>query len=213
MLLRCVSQDDRDLLRSHSPIVLGENTVYLQRPDETANRFFREPEWLAYVHVDGYPNSQWTEDEIKVNLRGFCNVAEVDPACLTNYNFGPLRLLLEVYDHRDIPRDVWITEPRRGGRAGTVARVLPIRVWHRAYQLRADGTLARFFGPPPPPPAGPQLGPEGPFDRGFKFCSEQLIKSWLWLIISFSSVGRSVSVLGPPLPAMKTKIIIFDFQK
>jgi hypothetical protein len=137
------------------------------------------------VHVDGYPNSQWTEDEIKVNLRGFCNVAEV----------------------------VWITEPRRGGRAGTVARVLPIRVWHRAYQLRADGTLARFFGPPPPPPAGPQLGPEGPFDRGFKFCSEQLIKSWLWLIISFSSVGRSVSVLGPPLPAMKTKMVIFDFQK
>jgi hypothetical protein len=92
-------------------------------------------------------------------------VAEVDPACLTDMNFAPLRLLLEVYDHRDIPWEVWITEPRRGGRAGTVACILPIRVWPRAFQLHSDGTLARFFGPPPPPSAGPEMGPKGSLDR------------------------------------------------
>jgi hypothetical protein len=56
MLLRCVSMADRDSLRALSPIVLAETTVSLQRPDE-CNKFFRVPEFLAFVSVDDYPNS------------------------------------------------------------------------------------------------------------------------------------------------------------
>lgn len=117
------------------------------------------------MHVVGYPISQWSVEEIRANLSGFCNVAEIDPACLTNDNFAPLRLLLEIFDHRDIPRELWINEPRLGGHVGTVAQIIPICVWSRASQLRADGSLSSFFGLAPPPPAGPMLGPVGPFDR------------------------------------------------
>lgn len=43
-----------------------------------------------------FPNEHWYESKIKKAFTSFCNVAEIDPACLMGNNFGPLRLLLEV---------------------------------------------------------------------------------------------------------------------
>lgn len=82
--------------------------------------------------VDDYPNSQWRErereEEIKFNLSGFCKVLEVDPAYLDDHNFGPLHLLLEIYDERDIPSKVWITETQHQGRVGSMAKITLITV-------------------------------------------------------------------------------------
>lgn len=75
-------------------------------------------------------------------------MAEVDPECLTGDNFGPLRLLLEVNDRLEIPREVHISSKLGAGRLGAVARIASIRVWPREYQLDSRGNLARFFGPP-----------------------------------------------------------------
>lgn len=104
MLFRCEDQVARDTLRSYSPIFREGVQLSLQRPDECSNRFFRVPPWLAYVHVLDFPNEHWYEDKIKDAFRGFCDVVEIDPDCLTGDNFGPLRLLLEVNVRLEIPR-------------------------------------------------------------------------------------------------------------
>jgi len=92
---------------------------------------------------------------------GRLQFAEIDPDCLTDSNFGPLRLLLEVNERLEIPYEVHVS-----ARFGGVARVMPIRVWDRSDQLDDDGNLTPFFrhGPAPPPP-GPQQGPPAPFGR------------------------------------------------
>ena len=120
------------------------------------------PVWLAFVFVIGFPNELWFEERIKDCFRGFAEVAEIDPVCLSGENFGPLRLLLEVNDRLDIPRELRISYRRGVGRLGAVATVHPIRVWPREFQLDSRGNLATFFGPPAPPGAGPSLGPMGP---------------------------------------------------
>ena len=80
---------------------------------------------------------------------GRLQFAEIDPDCLTDSNFGPLRLLLEVNERLEIPYEVHVS-----ARFGGVARVMPIRVWDRSDQLDDDGNLTPFFrhGPAPPPP-------------------------------------------------------------
>lgn len=165
MILRCASLDDRDSLRRLSPLNGEGSNLFLQVPKETTNRFYRTPTWLAFVAIADFPNEHWYESKIKQCFRGFCEVAEIDPACLTDDNFGPLRLLLEVNDRLEIPFEIRISSKKGVGRAGAVAKVLPIQVWPREYQLDSQGNLACFFGPPPPPLAGPSLGPTGPFSR------------------------------------------------
>lgn len=109
-----------------------------------------------------FPNEHWYEHKIRHCFRAFCNVAEIDPESLTRENFGPMRLLLELNDRLEIPLEVRISSKLGVGRIGAVAKILPIRVWPREYQLDSQGNLARFFGPPAPPPQGPSLGPMGP---------------------------------------------------
>ncbi|XP_066360865.1 uncharacterized protein [Miscanthus floridulus] len=154
----------RDDLTERLLFAFIEPSVPVGEPEETSSRFFRVPTWLAFVFIVDFPNEHWYESKIKECFLGFCEVAEIDPACLTGNNFAPLRLLLEVNDRLEIPFEIKIS--KRGlGRAGCVAKILPIRVWPRAYQLDSQGNLASFFGPPPPPGHGPNLGPSGPFNR------------------------------------------------
>ena len=162
MLLRCESLDARNSLHLLGPIQCGGSMLHLLKPEETPNRFYRVPVWLAFVLVVGFPNEHWYEEKIKDSFRGFAEVAEIDPACLTGENFGPLRLLLEVNDRLDIPRELRVSSRCGVGRAGAVATVVTIRVWPREFQLDSRGNLATFFGPPAPPEAGPSLGPLGP---------------------------------------------------
>lgn len=166
MIGRCQSHFERDALRAYSPILHDGVQLTLLRPDETPNQFFRVPPWLAYVIVTHYPNEHWYASKIMESFAGFCGVAEIDPACLTRDNFGPLRLLLEVNKRLDIPFEVRVSAKEGIGRDGAVARVLPIRVWPRRDQLDDDGRLLPFFrNPPQPPSLGPLLGPDGPIHR------------------------------------------------
>jgi hypothetical protein len=162
MLLRCESLAARDRLHLLGPISFGGSVLYLLKPEETSNRFFRVPVWLAFVFVIGFPTEHWYEDKIRDCFRGFAEVVEVDPECLTGENYGPLRLLLELNDRLELPLELWISSSSGVGRAGAVAKVVPIRVWPREFQLDSRGNLAPFFGPPAPPPAGPSIGPMGP---------------------------------------------------
>ena len=162
MLLRCESLAARDCLHRFTPIRLGGSLLHLQKPEETPNRFFRVPVWLAFVFVIGFPNEHWYEEKIRDCFRGFPEIAEIDPECLTGENFGPLRLLLELNDHSELPVELRIASRSGAGRFGAVARIVPIRVWPREFQLDSRGNLASFFGPPEPPSGGPLLGPMGP---------------------------------------------------
>jgi hypothetical protein len=113
-------------------------------------------------HVSHFPNEHWYGSKIKESFAGFCEVAEIDLACLTGDNFGPIRLLLEVNERLEIPYEVRVSAKEGIGRDGAVARVLPIRVWPRRDQLDDDGNLIPFFhNPPPALSVGPQLGPTG----------------------------------------------------
>jgi hypothetical protein len=98
-------------------------------------RFFRIPTWLAFVAVVDFPNEHWYDEKIKECFRGFSEVAEIDPECLTGENFAPLRLLLEVNDQLEIPCEVRIASKLGVGQFSAVAKILPIRVWPREYQL------------------------------------------------------------------------------
>lgn len=165
MLLRCNSLAERDALHLHSPIACNGSELFLQKPEETSNHFFCVPTWLAFVFIVDFPNEHWYESKIKECFSGFCEVTEIDPVCLTGNNFAWLRLLLEVNDRLEIPFEIKISAKKGVGRAGCVAKILPIRVWPREYQLDSRGNLARIFGPPPPPGPGPNLGPPGPFSH------------------------------------------------
>ena len=159
LLLRCESAADRDLLHRLGPVSHEGHMLHLQKPEETSNRFFRVPAWLAFVAVTDFPNEHWYAEKISQCFRSFSEVVEIDPECLTGENFGPLRLLLEVNDRLEIPLYLRISSKLGVGRAGAVAKILPIRVWPRQSQLDSQGNLARFFGPPAPPQHGPSLGP------------------------------------------------------
>jgi len=162
MILRSESSEARDSLHLLGPISLGGSLLHLLKPEDTANRFFRVPVWLAFVYVDWFPIDHWYAEKIKECFSSFAEVAEIDPECLSGDNFGPLRLLLEVNDRLEIPRELRISYKQGAGRSGTVARITPIRVWPREFQLDSWGNLATFFGPPAPPSSGPSLGPSGP---------------------------------------------------
>jgi hypothetical protein len=87
------------------------------------------------VSIVDFLNEHWYESKIKECFMGFCEMAEIDPACVTSNNFAPLRLLLEVNDRLEIPFEIKISSKLGTGHAGCVAKILPIRVWPRSYQL------------------------------------------------------------------------------
>ncbi|CAN6308352.1 unnamed protein product [Urochloa humidicola] len=178
MILRFTCFADREYIRLRSPILFNGGELKLERPEETSNRFFRQPEWLAYVTVVDYPPEHWEEIEhIKSSFRGFCNVVEIDPACLTGYDYSPLRLVIEVTHRLEIPSEVWV-DADDNVLGGSIVQIMPIRVWPRANQVGPDGELIPFFPPapqqnqppqaplglagaplPPPPPAHPAQQP------------------------------------------------------
>lgn len=65
MLLRCESVGDHDSLHLHNPISLDGSQLILQKPEETSNRFYRIPTWLAFVAVTDFPNEHRYESKIK----------------------------------------------------------------------------------------------------------------------------------------------------
>ena len=133
MLFRCASRAERDSLHLLGPVFCEGSALHLLKPEETQNRFFRVPVWLAYVFVSDFPIEHWYEEKIKECFRGIAEVAEIDPACLTGEDFGPLRLLLEVNDRCEIPRELSISCKDGVGRSGVVAKILPCKVWPREF--------------------------------------------------------------------------------
>jgi len=98
-------------------------------------------------------------------MAGFGTVVEIDPACLTGYDFSPLRLVVAVHSRLDIPSELWVNADD-GNLGGSIAQILPIRVWPRHLELNQLGGLIPFFGPPPPNPFIPPNHPAGPLFLG-----------------------------------------------
>jgi len=112
---------------------LDLSSATAQRFTVNPNRFFCVPVWLAYVFVIDFPIEHWYEEKIKECFRGIAEVAEIDPECLTGDDFGPLRLLLDVNDQCEIPRELRISCKVGVSRFGAVAKILPCRVWPREF--------------------------------------------------------------------------------
>ena len=201
MILRCESPEARDSLHLLGPISLGGSLMHLLKPEDTTNRFFRVPVWLAFVHVDWFPIEHWYTEKIKECFSSFAEVAEIDPECLSGDNYGPLRLLLEVNDRLNIARELCISCKQGVGRSGAVARITPIRVWPREFQLDCRGNLAPFFGPPAPPSSGPSLGPSGPL-----ISAQQLRPQSHYYSLAFptANAGRFASNLQRPFDPIGT---------
>ncbi|KAL5664942.1 hypothetical protein ACJX0J_025050, partial [Zea mays] len=156
-LLHFYSRADRDEVRLMSPLLADGLQLKLECPEETDNRFFRQPQWLAFAMIVDFPTEHWSEASIRRCFGACCEVAEVDPRCLTGDNFGPIRVLLELNHYLDLPSEIWVTTMDGVSRGGCIAQVLPLRVWPRADQLGPDGRLRRFFQHMSPPPAPPML--------------------------------------------------------
>nr|TKW37042.1 hypothetical protein SEVIR_1G021600v2 [Setaria viridis] len=142
MLLRFASAAQRELVRNMSPIDYQGGRLELERPQETSNRFFRVPDWLAYVAVTDYPPEHWDEDHIRRSLSGFCNVMGINPTCLTGFDFSPLRLVIKVNHRLEIPSELWVDADDMI-LGGSIASIMPIRIWPRAEQVG----VAELFSP------------------------------------------------------------------
>jgi hypothetical protein len=148
MLLRFTTPAIRELVRNASPISFQGARLSLERPQETPNRFFRSPSWLAQVAVTDYPPEHWNAEHIRRSFSGFCNVVEIDPACLTCFDYSPLRLVLEVNHRLEIPSELWVDADDLV-LGGSIVSIMPVRVWPRVNQLGEDGNLIPVFEPPP----------------------------------------------------------------
>ncbi|CAN6210020.1 unnamed protein product [Urochloa humidicola] len=209
MLLRFASYVDREHVRTLSPINHDGAELKLERPEETSNRFFRSPDWLAYVSVVDYPPEHWKLPHIRNSFRGFCHVREVDPRCLTGFDYSPLRLVLEVCHRLDIPSEVWVdAAPSELG--GCIAQIMPIRVWPRANQFTADGQYIPFFAPLPPPSTQapePPLGLAGqlppppqapPQNNRFTYQPHHVYLLHLATLLACALCSTSSSAIAPP---------------
>ncbi|TVU18768.1 hypothetical protein EJB05_34881, partial [Eragrostis curvula] len=154
MLLRFPNIAACEFAVTLSPIYHDGGTMELEHSADTGNRFLDTPEWLAYISVLDYPLEHWFVANIRAAFRCFGTVVEIDPTCLSGFDYSSLRLIVEVRDRSVIPEDVWITAP---GGAGCIVRVTIIHAWPRAEQVDEHGQLVPFFFHPPPPP--PQLPP------------------------------------------------------
>ena len=98
-----------------SPILHEDGELTLERPEETSNRFFREPTWLADIAVMDFPTEHWFEDHILRSFSGFGDVVEIAPVCLTGHDFSPLRVVVAVNNRLNIPYELWISAPNGMG--------------------------------------------------------------------------------------------------
>ncbi|TVU23342.1 hypothetical protein EJB05_25699, partial [Eragrostis curvula] len=151
MLLRFATIADCEFAHTLSPLMYGSTRVDLELSANTDNRFFRDPEWLALLAVTDFPLEHWFEGNIRAAFRCFAVVVEIDPLCLTGYDFSSLRVIVEVRALDNIPEELWLMSP---GGEGAVARVTMLRAWPRAAQLDHHSAFVPVFGPPPPPPGG-----------------------------------------------------------
>ena len=58
---------------------------------------------VAFVSAKDFPNDHWYEGKIKECFAGFANAAKIDSIHLSDDDFLPLRLLLEVNNRPVIP--------------------------------------------------------------------------------------------------------------
>jgi hypothetical protein len=100
------------------------------------------------VAVTDYPPEHWNAEHIRRSFSVFCNVVEIDPACLTCFDYSPLRLVLEVNHRLEIPSELWVDADDLV-LGGSIESIMPVRVWPRVNQLGEDGNLIPVFEPPP----------------------------------------------------------------
>jgi hypothetical protein len=102
----------------------------------------------------GYPPEHSDEELIKRSFSGFCNVAEIDPTCLTSFDYWPLRLVLEVNHRPEIPYELWV-DAEDLVLGGSIVSIMPIREsktsprWHllgRVLQWSTVSVLPRTGG-------------------------------------------------------------------
>ncbi|RLN12225.1 hypothetical protein C2845_PM09G11060 [Panicum miliaceum] len=137
MLLRFANLAERELVRGLSPIRYEDGELSLECPEETPNRFFREPEWLVYIAVLDFPTEHWFEDHVKRSFAGFEDIVKVASICFTGYDYSPLRVVIAINNRLDIPSELWISVPNG---LGGVAQLMPIRIWPRRAQIGPNGS-------------------------------------------------------------------------
>jgi hypothetical protein len=149
LLLRFATPAIWELVRDASPINFQGARLSLERPQETSNCFFRSPSWLAQVAVTDYPPEHWNTEHIHRSFSGFCNIVEIDPACLTSFDYSPLCLVLKVNHRLEIPSELWVDADDLV-LGGSIVSIMPVRVWPRVNQMGEDDNLIPVFEPPPP---------------------------------------------------------------
>jgi hypothetical protein len=58
------------------------------------------------VAVVGYPPENWHEEPILCSFTVFCDIIEIDPACLTAFDNSSPRLVLAVHHRLEIPSEL-----------------------------------------------------------------------------------------------------------
>lgn len=122
------------------------SSVRLVREGETSNvRRFRMDS-LAHVALLNYPKEQRNEEDIRRNCSGFGYLLEVDPGCYDDDapDLSPVRVVLSMEHHREIPREVRI----RYGYDFSFRNVVPVqilRLWDRSLSTDADGKYVPMY--------------------------------------------------------------------
>ncbi|KAM3261503.1 hypothetical protein ACQJBY_052274 [Aegilops geniculata] len=143
--VRFRTPDDREAAMRRQPFELDGATVKLVREGETSNCSRARNDYIAHVALHDYPVEQRTQKEIGANCGRFGFVREIDPACFAAPDLATVRVVLQLEDPREIPREVRI---RYHGGSTSVVPVEIIRLWDHAHSSDAHGQYVPLFQAP-----------------------------------------------------------------
>ncbi|TVU21831.1 hypothetical protein EJB05_31499, partial [Eragrostis curvula] len=144
-LVRFCTMDDREAAMLLMPFRHGYGRLTLERSVDTENRFHRAQCWLAYLAILDFSLEHWFPANIEAAVCKFGTLMEIDPTCISGFDFSSVRVVVELEHEGPVPSDLWLRSP---GGAGILARVNTMRVWPRAAQFDGEGLYVPFFPPP-----------------------------------------------------------------
>ncbi|KQK12554.1 hypothetical protein BRADI_1g04503v3 [Brachypodium distachyon] len=148
--VRFRTPEDREAAMRRQPFVLDGATVKLVREGETPNVRRVSHDYVVHLALRDYPVQQRTEKRIEDNCSSLGFVREIDPACFAAPDLATVRVVVQLEDPREIPREIRIDYCDD---STSVIPVEIVKVWHRSHSYDADGQYVRLFQAPAPPAA------------------------------------------------------------
>jgi hypothetical protein len=102
-LLVFASAHERELTVGASPFLGLTHNITVTHHDETNNRFRFDHSEIAALSIDDFPMEHWFPYHIFHSAAPFANPCEIDPICLTGFDYSTVLLTVKSRGSNDIP--------------------------------------------------------------------------------------------------------------